>query len=173
MARIHAKVSTAAKIRGTIRDSPAYVSIRHDKTEHKPKRNRVKVLLADDAAVIRSCVSHLLKVEPAIELIGVAENFSQTLQKAASMRPDVVLLDLHMPDSCAFDPAFVKSQLTLSGACVLGMSLSSGEDDEESRLLAETFGAVAVLDKAEFGHQLIPEILRLCASVAALNPSAT
>jgi hypothetical protein len=40
------------------------------------------------------------------------------------------------------------------------MSLSSGED-EESRVRAESFGAVTLLDKAEFGHELIPAILRL------------
>jgi hypothetical protein len=42
-----------------------------------------------------------------------------------------------MPDDHAFVPAFVKSQLQLSSARVLGMSLSSGED-EESRVRAET-----------------------------------
>jgi chemotaxis response regulator CheB len=120
----------------------------------------VQVLLADDAAVIRNSVSRLLESEPAIKLMGVAENFSQTLQMAASLRPDVVLLDLHMPDGGAFEPAFVKSQLALSGARVLCMSLSSGEDDEESRVLAESFGAVTLLDKAEFGRQLIPAILQ-------------
>jgi len=43
------------------------------------------------------------------------------------------------------------------------MSLSSGED-EESRVRAESFGAVTLLDKAEFGHELIPAILRLGAA---------
>jgi hypothetical protein len=41
------------------------------------------------------------------------------------------------------------------------MSLSSGDDDEVSRARAESLGAVALLDKAEFGHELIPAILRL------------
>jgi chemotaxis response regulator CheB len=123
-------------------------------------RNCVKVLLADDAAVIRTSVSRLLEAEPAIKLMGVAETFSQTLQMAASMKPDVVLFDLHMPDGRAFEPAFVKSQLALSGARVLGMSLSSGEHDEESRVLAESFGVVALLDKARFGSELIPAILQ-------------
>jgi chemotaxis response regulator CheB len=123
-------------------------------------RSYVKVLLADDAAVIRNAVSRLLEAEPAIKLIGIAENFSQTLQMAASLRPDVVLLDLHMPDDRAFQPAFVKSELALSGARVLGMSLSSGEDDEETRVLAESFGVVTLLDKAEFGRVLIPAILQ-------------
>jgi chemotaxis response regulator CheB len=84
-------------------------------------------------------------------------NFSQTVFLAMTLKPDVVLLDLHMPDDHAFVPAFVKSQLQLSSARVLGMSLSSGED-EESRVRAETLGALTLLDKAEFGHELIPAI---------------
>jgi hypothetical protein len=47
----------------------------------------------------------------------------------------------------------VKSELELSGARVLGMSLSSGEDDEESRVLAESYGVVMLLDKARFETQ--------------------
>ena len=126
----------------------------------EPDRTYVKVLLADDAAIIRNAISRLLETEPAIKLVGVAENFSQTLQMAASLRPDVVLLDLHMPDTDAFHPGFVKAELELSGARVLGMSLSSAEDDEEVRSLAENFGVVRLLNKAEFGPVLIPAILQ-------------
>ena len=60
----------------------------------------------------------------------------------------------------------------LSGARVPGMSLSSGED-EASRVRAESLGAVALLDKAEFGHELIPAILRLGAASKAADPSPT
>jgi chemotaxis response regulator CheB len=126
----------------------------------EPDRTYVKVLLADDAAVIRSAVSRLLEAEPGIKLVGVAENFSQTLRMAASLRPDVVLLDLHMPDTDAFHPGFVKSELELSGARVLGMSLSSGEEDEEVRALAESLGVSTLLNKSDFGRVLIPAILQ-------------
>jgi chemotaxis response regulator CheB len=126
----------------------------------EPDRTYVNVLLADDAAIIRSAVSRLLEAEPAIKLVGVAENFSQTLQMAASLRPDVVLLDLHMPDNNSFHPGFVKAELELSGARVLGMSLPSAEDDEEVRTLAEDLGVVMLLNKAEFGQVLIPAILQ-------------
>ena len=102
----------------------------------------------------------LLEVEPRVKVLGEAENFSQAIFLAMILKPDVVLLDLHMPDDQAFVPSFVKSQLQLAGARVLGMSLSSGED-EVSRVRAESFGALALLDKAEFGHELIPAILRL------------
>jgi hypothetical protein len=48
--------------------------------------------------------------------------------------------------------------------------MSSGED-EVSRVRAESLGAVALLDKAEFGHELIPAILRLGAASKAADPS--
>jgi chemotaxis response regulator CheB len=119
---------------------------------------QVRVLLADDAAIIRNAVSRLLESEPGIKLVGVAETFSQTIAMASSLKPDVVLLDLHMPDESLIPPTQVKSELGRSGARVLGMSLS-GEDDEETRTLAETFGVTRLLDKAEFGRSLIPAIL--------------
>ena len=53
------------------------------------------------------------------------------------------------------EPAFVEPQLQLSGARLPGMSLSSGED-EVFRVRAESLGAVALPDKTEFGHELIP-----------------
>ena len=121
-------------------------------------QTQVRVLLADDAAIIRNAVSRLLESEPSIKLVGVAETFSQTIEMASSLKPDVVLLDLHMPDESLIPPTQVKSELGRSGARVLGMSLS-GEDDEETRTLAETFGVTRLLDKAEFGRVLIPAIL--------------
>ena len=131
----------------------------------QPNEKRIGVLLADDAATIRRDVIRLLEVEPRVKVLGEAENFSQAIFLARILKPDVVLLDLHMPDDQTFVPAFVKSQLRLSGARVLGMSLSSGED-EGSRVRAESLGAVTLLDKAEFGRDLVPAILRLCAADA-------
>jgi two-component system chemotaxis response regulator CheB len=121
----------------------------------------VGVLVADDAAVIRKAVLSFLESVPNIKVLGVAENFAQTLEMAVALKPDVVILDLHMPDGHAFAPAVVKSKLQLCGSQVLAISFSSGEnDDEEARALAERFGAVAYLDKARFCDELIPAILQ-------------
>jgi hypothetical protein len=75
-----------------------------------------------------------------------------------ALKPNVILLDLHMPDDYEFKPAFVKSELSRCGSRVLAMSFS-GTEDQESKLLAEAFGAVAMLDKANLHEILIPEIL--------------
>jgi chemotaxis response regulator CheB len=129
------------------------------KDSKESNQAQVRVLLADDAAIIRNAVSRLLESEPNIKLVGAAETFSQTIEMATSLKPDVVLLDLHMPDESLISPTQVKSELGRSGARVLGMSLS-GEDDEEARTLAETLGVTRLLDKAEFGRALIPAILQ-------------
>jgi len=63
-----------------------------------------------------------------------------------------------MPDDAAYEPIMVKNRLSVCGSRVVAMSLAS-EVDEESRKLAEGFGAVAVLDKAEMYDVLIPPIL--------------
>jgi len=91
--------------------------------------------------------------------LGEASNFAEAISMTAALKPDVVLLDLHMPDDRSFNPEFVKANL--SGARVLAMSLSGDyESEEETRLLAERFGAVAILDKAKLYDQLIPAILQ-------------
>jgi DNA-binding NarL/FixJ family response regulator len=128
-----------------------------------PEQNgsSISVLLADDAEVIRKAVAALLGSEPRIKILASAKTFKETIELATSLKPDVVLLDLHMPDSYKFQAEFVKSQLTLSGAKVLGMSLSSGDLEVENGALASSSGAMTLLDKAEFGNILIPTILRL------------
>ena len=120
---------------------------------------QVSALVVDDADVIRRTLRDFLEGEPAIKLLGEASNFAEALSMTAALKPDVVLLDLHMPDDHSFNPEFVKANL--SGARVLAMSLSGDYASEEDiRLLAENFGAVRTLDKAKLCDELIPAILQ-------------
>ena len=72
------------------------------------KENCIGVLLTDDAATIRRAVSRLLEEEPRVKVVGEAVNFSQAVFLAMTLKPDIVLLDLHMPDDHAFVPALDK-----------------------------------------------------------------
>ncbi len=120
---------------------------------------QVSVLVADDADVIRRTLRSFLREEPAIKLLGEASNFAEAISMTAALKPDVILLDLHMPDGHSFKPEFVKANL--SGARVLAMSLSGDYASEEDiRLLAENFGAVRTLDKAKLCDELVPAILQ-------------
>ena len=122
--------------------------------------NLVTVLLADDADVIRRTVKRFLELESSIRIVGEATNFKQAISMAETLRADVILLDLHMPDSDQFKPAFVKNRLSHCGARVLAISLSGDyQNDAECKVLAESFGAVALVDKSKFYEELIPAIL--------------
>ena len=57
----------------------------------------VRVLLAEDHAVVREGTRQILDADPAIEVIGEAADGAEVVAMAARLRPDVVLLDLHMP----------------------------------------------------------------------------
>ena len=115
---------------------------------------RISVLLVDDAEVIRTAIRGLLKREPSIEVCGEAVNFSQTIELAANLKPDIILLDLRMPDSDKFEPNSLARQLASSK--VLAMSFLR---DDEAETIAERYGAVALLDKANLFDELVPAIL--------------
>jgi two-component system response regulator DevR len=118
----------------------------------------VRVLIADDAEVIRKAIRDLLASEPTIEVCGEAITFSQTLDSAASLKPDVILLDLHMPDSERPESAFVKLKLLSTSSRILAISLWQ---DEETKIIAQGYGAVELLDKGKLFNELIPAIQRL------------
>ena len=63
----------------------------------------IRVVLADDHAVVRSALRALLEVEDGIEIAGEAEDTSAALAAVEALRPDVLLLDLNMPGGSAIE----------------------------------------------------------------------
>jgi len=62
------------------------------------KTTTIRVLIADDHLVFRLGFKSLLSSEPDIAVVGEATTGSQTIEKFRALRPDVVVLDLRMPD---------------------------------------------------------------------------
>lgn len=62
------------------------------------KKGRIRVLIADDHAVVRQGLRMFLATDPEIEMIGEAANGLEAVALARSLRPDVILMDLLMPE---------------------------------------------------------------------------
>jgi NarL family two-component system response regulator LiaR len=60
--------------------------------------NPIRVLVVDDHAIIRKGVKAVLDLVPDIELVGEAENGKQAIKKDLELKPDVILMDLKMPE---------------------------------------------------------------------------
>jgi DNA-binding NarL/FixJ family response regulator len=116
----------------------------------------IKVLLADDSELVRITIRRLLSDHPQITLIGEATDFAQTIQMVDQLRPDLVLLDLHMADDRQISPPEFKSRTNSGSTRVLAISVWN---DGESQALAESFGAAKLLDKVNLGTDLILTIL--------------
>jgi CheY-like chemotaxis protein len=71
------------------------------------------------------------------------------------LKPQVVLVDVHMKDQARYPVLDIKTQLN---GRIVALSLAN---DGETRALAESFGAVALLDKSELADELIPTIQKL------------
>jgi DNA-binding NarL/FixJ family response regulator len=89
----------------------------------------IKVLLADDSDIVRRAIRCVLDTQPEIELVGEATDFSQTIQMANDLRPDVIVMDLHMPDENSVDPLKLKS-LVNYGSRTLAITMWNDEDSK-------------------------------------------
>jgi DNA-binding NarL/FixJ family response regulator len=130
-------------------------TLSQDGTEAK----RCSVLLADDSDLMLRMIGRLLQEEAGVELLGQAKSLAQTLQMTAQLKPQVVVMELHMPDETTFEPEFIRSQLLHSAKHIVIMSVWN---DEEAQALANSYGAASFLDKNTLSSTLIPAILNLC-----------
>jgi DNA-binding NarL/FixJ family response regulator len=58
----------------------------------------VRVLIADDQTLFRSGLARLLEEDPRVQIIGQAADGAEVIKRAAALKPDVVLMDLKMPN---------------------------------------------------------------------------
>ena len=115
----------------------------------------ISVLLVEDSEIVRNTIAGLLKRDPEIQVVAEASTLDQTTQLISSLRPKIVLMDIHLGDGNNVTSSDVKSRL--NGSSLLAISIWN---DDETRTLAYSYGAVELLDKANLAHELIPAIKR-------------
>lgn len=136
--------------------------------------NKTKVLIVDDSVVVRRLLTKVLSEDPALEVVGVAAHGRIALTKIPQVNPDLVILDVEMPEMGGLEtlaeirklyprlPVIMFSALTEHGAAVTLEALSLGASD----YLIKPSSAGS--SEAAIGHiraELIPNIKAHCGGI--------
>lgn len=132
---------------------------------------RIRVLVVDDAVVVRKIVTDALASDPDIEVVGAAANGRIALAKVVQVNPDVVTMDIEMPEMNGLDalrelrkthpvlPVIMFSTLTERGGSATLEALALGATDYVTK--PANVGSVAAAQQ-RIRDELIPKIKALC-----------
>lgn len=106
----------------------------------------IRVLIVDDSALIRQMLTRALSMDPRVEIVGTARNGVEAIEKARQLSPDVVTLDIEMPELTGLEALPHLRKLTDARVVML-----SSLDDPDTTYRALSLGAVDFIPKPSAG----------------------
>jgi two-component system chemotaxis response regulator CheB len=135
----------------------------------------IKVLVVEDSAVVRMMLVHILSADAGLEVIGTAANGIEAVEFMKKNAPDVILMDIHMPEMDGFDATRIIMETRPVPIVICSGSCNTREMAVTFRLMEA--GAVAIVEKPfgkqedEYGirAQRIVETVKLMAEVRVVR----
>ena len=129
---------------------------------------KIRVLVADDHAIVRMGLIALLAIDGDIEVVGEAEDGAEAVRLAESTKPNVVVMDIMMPVMDGID-ATAEIVKRVPGAKVLVLTTSNSSDDYSRALAA---GARGIVVKRAANMELLSSIRKVAAEKTVMSPEA-
>jgi DNA-binding NarL/FixJ family response regulator len=129
----------------------------------------IRILVADDHALIREGIAVLVGTQPDMSLVAEASNGPEAIQQFRLHRPDITLMDLQMPEMTGFD-AIVAIRSEFPDAKIVVLTTYKGDVQIVRALKA---GAQGYLLKSTFHKELIETIRAVHGGRKALSPEAS
>jgi NarL family two-component system response regulator LiaR len=129
--------------------------------------NKIKVLIADDHAVVREGTRRILDQEEDIEVVAEANDGDEAVQLAKRYKPDVAIMDISMPK---LDGIEATKRIKALFPEMVVLILSAYDDDQFVFSLLEA-GAAGYLLKSIHGQELVDAIRAVYAGESVLHPS--
>ncbi|HEY7465824.1 MAG TPA: response regulator transcription factor [Dehalococcoidia bacterium] len=131
--------------------------------------SQIRVMLVDDHEVVREGLKALLNRREAINVVGEAGNVAQAIEVAAREKPDVVVMDLRLPDGTGIEACReIRSQQPDIKVIML-----TSYADEDAVMASILGGASAYLLKQTRGSQLADAIMGVARGESLLDPQVT
>lgn len=129
---------------------------------------KIRILLADDHTIMREGLANLFKSKQDFEVVAQAANGREAVRYAAETRPDIILMDVSMPE---MDGIKATALISAAQPCIRIIGLSMHDDDEtRKRMLAA--GAAGYIYKDAPANQLIETIRQIHASGSRQSSSS-
>ncbi len=124
-----------------------------------------KILIVDDSAFMRKLIRDFLSAHPSLEVVGIARNGKDAIQKVKSLKPDVITMDIEMPEMNGLEavkiimkdlptPIIMLSSMTKKGAEATFLALEYGAID----FIAKPSGTIS-LDLDKIKDEIIEKVL--------------
>lgn len=129
--------------------------------------DKIKIIIADDHAVVREGTRRVLEQEHDLEVVGEAADGEEAVALATSLKPDVAIMDVAMPN---LDGIEATRQIKALSPAVAVLILSAYDDDQFVFSLLEA-GAAGYLLKSVRGRELIDAVRAVHAGESVLHPT--
>ena len=130
---------------------------------------RIRVLLVDDSEMVRTGLRTLLGTEASIEVVGEAANVSTGVDAAARLKPDVILLDIRLPDGTGIEACRQIRKLSPESRVLIVTSVIDDTIVDD----AIRAGAHGYLLKEIDGRGLVNAVRDVAAGKSILDPAIT
>ena len=141
-----------------------------DKTGGSPGAP-IRILIAEDQALLRTTLAALLEAEPGMSVVGLAEDGARAVALATELRPDVVLMDIQMPGLTGIEATRrICADPTLAATRVLILTMFEIDDYVLGALRA---GACGFLLKDASPEEIIRAVIAASAGGTTISPAAT
>ena len=121
--------------------------------------DKIKILIADDHAIVRMGLATLLGAQDGFEVVGEASNGEQAVARALKLRPDVVIMDLVMPKKDGVAATAELRDKLPTAKCLILTSFGTAEELQN----ALHAGAAGILLKSTANSKLVATIRKVAA----------